>query len=1304
MPYQDALRHAFSTLDPLAALRAPTDALLGVDTDAKAALSSLGLDTVFDLATSPLFRLASDIAAAVQGRDSSGLARFDRVPGGVAAPDSPVGLVDFAAADIALIRSLSPAQAAQLKTALKVEQVADLGRWPPYVAARSVLAVAGGVAETESDAASELVPRFGEFPTERHYYSTIVMDRVAVAQTSDLRTAGPLDILPSLNADFGFDAPAVGARLTFEQSWFAHGVTLGNLLHSVALAPGESTRVAVVDWSRQTSATGSETIGETESLTAATSHNRAISEIQDAVATEVQSGFSHTESKATTASGGGGFGFSMGPVSIGASGGAGTTTTSADSFSTSAGSRNLSASMSQQVADATHQAASSTRNRRATIVKEISETEHESVSTRILANYNHMHALTVQYFEVIEVYRVATGLHEAERCLFVPMKLVDFNERVITRFQGALAAAALNRRAFELLTTDFGMIRLSAARPMRPPLISTLGISTALRAGRDRLAAVAVARASAATPATPEEPTVPPPDPAPAPPAPPAAAAVPLQATWLTEEIRRASRLTASPLVRPGSESVLLPRDAQLEGISIALEGAGPPMTSVTVRRQSGLPATELTRTSIGWRVPGALPLDELLEIVVGTGAGEGRATGSMTLELSYREAFFPLTMPISAAANASTVVGRVGETEAVPELVEHLQANRLHYNQAIWRALDASTVALLLSKFTFEGMTVADLIDPRPIQVAGNYLVFRMPGFVARASLPAVRDEGTTPEAAVRRSWNQFLKDRGLTFGANARQESLVPVPTGGVFAEAVLGRSNSAEKLDMTRFWNWQDSPIPLQPPEIAAINLGSRAQPVDVTPGRLSQPVLNIVNPTSLPDPTGLGPMLGALQSGNMFRDMSGLAATIGLAQGVASEATSASNESQKLAAANLAVAAQKEVELARIAAQAVVAAAGNPAAMAGTPKNASEMGALINSATARDAAKKPGVAGGVSGSSSAPQGGGGGGFEGSGGSSGGGGVIPSNATFASDSGDGSLGDVAFRRALFGGLGAPAADVISAVTGGGGASGVTNPSGVASPVTLPNVGIGEIYFHANVKRIGDLRTFQQEIQAIQDGRWHPAAPDFRAISLRSGKFAPLRGDAEVSSLDEFFLMLTRPAMRFNFFSYLQTDPEQIPMNLQVQTNATASSGDTRNGFALHLLDVLSIQRLATLTAAGSSDPLAVAVRGIRTINTETRGSVRDESGNGVSRELRLYLCSMGDDFGPPPTPFGSAPSPFAVAQELATLLQMKVFALALPIVFRPHLQTDPLDEIRGQVSLSSTDPVVQDIHQFDPQMQEF
>ena len=74
-----------------------------------------------------------------------------------------------------------------------------------------------------------------------------------------------------------------------------------------------------------------------------------------------------------------------------------------------------------------------------------------------------------------------------------------------------------------------------------------------------------------------------------------------------------------------------------------------------------------------------------------------------------------------------------------------------------------------------------------------------------------------------------------GLGVGSRS-DERLVPIATAGVFAEAVLGRSNSAEKLDITRFWNWQDSPTPLTPPEIAPVATGTRATAEDLTPGQL------------------------------------------------------------------------------------------------------------------------------------------------------------------------------------------------------------------------------------------------------------------------------------------------------------------------------------------------------------------------------------------------------------------------------------------------------------------------------------
>jgi hypothetical protein len=1281
MAYTDGLKQAHSTLDPLAALRAPTNVLLGVAEPVRQVLESLGLVTVFDLATAPLFTLAYEIAEAAAGRGTGAYARLGLVSGGAVVDGGPERPDQLAAAALASLRSLGPEQVTALERELQVETVADLGRWLPFRSARAVLAAATTLPEEGEDEAKELVPRLGEFPTERRYYSSIVMDQVAVGPTVDLVTAGPVDIAPAIAADFGFSAPAVGARLTFEQSWFAHGVTLGNLLHSVALAPGESTRIAVVDWSRRTEATGVETIGETEALTATTAHNRAVSEVQEAVANEVQSGFSHTESTATTKAAGGGFGFSMGPVSIGASGSIGKTTTSADSFSTSAGSRDLAASMSQQVADATQQAASSVRNRRASIVKEVSETEHEEVSTRILANYNHMHALTVQYYEVVEVYRVLVALNEVERCLFVPMKLVEFDEETIRRFQGALADAALTRRARELLTTEFGQVRLTPTAPSRPFLPGFADLRAI------RVAAVAAALEPSPAP----EGTTPPAPPDDEPPMPPGGSprrarrrpggepgtppeapggpAVAAEFMWDPDEIRRASRVTASNVMLPGRGDVLLPRETALEGIGLEAERSGPPVSAVTLKLQGGQPAVPLVRTSIGWRVPAAVPLQELAELVVTTAAGQGRFSGRMTLELSYRSSFFPVTIPVNLAANATATVARVGGSEAGPELIEHLRANRLHYSQAIWRSLDASTVALLLSRFRFEGQPVADLIDPRPIQLAGNYLVFRMPGFVARPSLP-VRLDGDgaaeTPERRARRLWKEWLEERGLRFGRETTTEQLVPVPTGGVFAEAVLGRSNSAEKLDATRFWNWQDSPIPLQPPEIAAINLASRAQPVDVRPGQLGQPVLNIVNPTALPDPTGLGPMLGALQSGNMFRDMSGLAATIGLATSTAGEATGAAENAAKLAAANLAVAAQKDIEQQRIAAQVAMAAAGNPAAMGGSPKNISEMGALLNTGDERDKARGAAPVGGT-GAGGAGEGGGGsggvdlggGGSSGGGGGGGGGGGDFTPGVGGSPGGGEGLGDTAFRRALFGSLGAPAADLLLAKQpgGGGGATG-------SGPLV-------EIYCFSTTDDNRNFSSESDEIDAIDAARWQPTQTDFKAICLRSSGFKPLHPKAEIAKFGDLLALLAEPALRFNFFTY------------GFHTNDPNAPDDERDYSDLG----------ASVTDGGIGGPIIGDEPGLEAprISLKWLRALREIRGMSRHRELDRLLRVLDDRLAESPDRelwwyqvLNEPTDQFA--QELATQLRITVKVFAKPVFFVPDFDRGAKKIVRrGQIALA-------------------
>src|SRR5690606_18459731 len=184
---------------------------------------------------------------------------------------------------------------------------------------------------------------------------------------------------------------------------------------------------------------------------------------------------------------------------------------------------------------------------------------------------------------------------------------------------------------------------------------------------------------------------------------------------------------------------------------------------------------------------------------------------------------------------------------------------------------------------------------------------------------------------------WGRLLAERRLSKGdVNQR---LIPIPTGGVFAEAVLGRSNSAEKLDITRFWNWQDSPIPLTPPEIAPVAAGSRATAEGLQPGQLSQPLLNIVNPSSLPDPSGLAAVLGAVASGNMFRDMSGRSGTQKMAENALTETLGAASEAGKLASENMRTQAQKAVAMGQIAADVAKTAIGGHYALAQAKAGAS-----------------------------------------------------------------------------------------------------------------------------------------------------------------------------------------------------------------------------------------------------------------------------------------------------------------------------------------------------------------------------
>jgi hypothetical protein len=62
----------------------------------------------------------------------------------------------------------------------------------------------------------------------------------------------------------------------------------------------------------------------------------------------------------------------------------------------STGSQSVSAVGVKNIQQTTEQVAQSTRSARATQIQEVTESEQQSTSTRVVANYNHAHALTIQ--------------------------------------------------------------------------------------------------------------------------------------------------------------------------------------------------------------------------------------------------------------------------------------------------------------------------------------------------------------------------------------------------------------------------------------------------------------------------------------------------------------------------------------------------------------------------------------------------------------------------------------------------------------------------------------------------------------------------------------------------------------------------------------------------------------------------------------------------------------------------------------------------------------------------------------------
>lgn len=692
---------------------------------------------------------------------------------------------------------------------------------------------------------------------------------------------------------------AHGHLVSFKQVWKADGYSLGDLLYSLPLAPAQKKQIAIVDWERRESGTRSEELLATEQLAADLSRDRDILEIVNTTVEETMKGASAALTGGVAKSKGSS---DVGRV-LGVSGGGGGAASGAIQDSN----RALAVSALQQLNDRTTQVASGLRSQRATVVQSVTQGESVRVETDTVANYNHCHAMTMEYFEVLRHFRVEHEVAGVSECLFVPLLMSPFVSEKVLRWRSALQARLIERRllsGFDAidrivhryegadlplhsyadedlenlegeLTMEFSWVRppdndkgefaADEWKVLGPFLLSrfdgalaafTLHLAGRAKEERDRNFRENIMPA-------------------------------------VIEDFVQSMKVRLGGFAGNGQF-----QDADLDATLVSRARVGVPLR-ISLRAKGALPRISRARiASVNLSVPKLTSINEARALV---------RSGSMRYRTKHREDFLFRNRRIDndlAEADAVRIDTplnreemrdpREEDKEVARRLIAHLNENLEYYHRALWLGLDAARRFMLLDGILAPGnigRSVASVVENRVVAVVGNSLVLPVaPGF--------------------RLEQGQLGNTELLQLYAPITP--LPPVrlslPTRGVFAEAVMGECNACEKIDDTRFWRWEESPIPGEAPVISPVSADSRATTsADLSARDFAAPMINLQNAPSAPDPTGLGAALSVIGAANLFRDVTGLegnqtnaAAALAGALGGASAASEAATKAVERAA--------------------------------------------------------------------------------------------------------------------------------------------------------------------------------------------------------------------------------------------------------------------------------------------------------------------------------------------------------------------------------------------------------------------
>jgi hypothetical protein len=670
---------------------------------------------------------------------------------------------------------------------------------------------------------------------------------------------------------------AHGHLLHFKQEWRPDGYSIGDLMYSLPLAPGQKKQIAVLDWERRESAANSQSLDYEETLNNTLVRDRDISEVINATLNENIK----ATSKATT----GGWGFGMGGAIMGVFNGGtfgallGISGGKSKSGSTSSQNshRDSTASSLQSLSDRTTQAASSVRSQRATVIQTVSQGERVQATAESVANYNHCHAITIQYFEVLRHFSVHTRLAGVQECLFVPLQITTFDlekclrwrntlERYLFRPKLLAGFDAIMRILKEKENAEdyYGSIGFPRANFAEQPMKAFSGVlffefaffNTQEGKVSDDLVRLLRVFGFSIDPAEYNDRTI--------------------SNRELADMVgpRAIEFLLNSIVVETDKgndlrlDLTLLNRFKQNAVLQVSLRQSANSPTNIRRDLVNGL-KIRIDKSKLSVENKESLEQfgNKFMKITIRSGNLRYRSDSMSQLLFSgsiNNDLFADGdSVYIDAPLNGDELRNPRGEdVDVANKLLHHLNENLEYYHKAVWFDMTAERRYMLLDGIIApgkaKGRSIASVVENKLIGIAGNSLI--MPVAPGNQLDPTINDDFNLFE--------QYFNEEN--------DPVRISLPTKGVYAESVMGKCNACEEKDNSRFWKWEESPIPDSPnTQILPLNTDTRrADPGNLQPKDFPTPVVNIQNAPNVPDPVGLQGLLALLGKGDAFRDLTGL----------------------------------------------------------------------------------------------------------------------------------------------------------------------------------------------------------------------------------------------------------------------------------------------------------------------------------------------------------------------------------------------------------------------------------------------